>query len=329
MVGKPFTLRESGIVSIAAVRMRGGSPLLATINEHGEVRLWDATSGRYQGVRYPAPQKDVLAMTEFQYGDDPPLLVASGYRGMFQTWDARNGGSSRISYTTGTFPGRGLTSLADNTGRRRLATADYSGAVQLWDLEAQEPASRDLITIRPRKVLAMAAIDRPGSHSLLATVSYDDVIRVWDPFASPLDWDSSHDKHLHSHDKHFQAMSPREFEGLVLRLLDTMGKEQSAVRVGDPGVDAILFDRATGEEILVQVKHVRREVSAVALERLVQPMTDRAPRKGVVITNGKFSAPSIEIAQSLGSVELIDGSALRGLLREHLGIEFLSDVPPG
>ncbi|MFF9785148.1 SAV_2336 N-terminal domain-related protein [Streptomyces nigrescens] len=329
MVGKPFTFRESGIVSIAAVRMRGGSPLLATINERYEVRLWDAANGRYQGVRYPAPRKDVLAMAEFQNGDDPPLLVASGYRGMFQTWDARNGGSSRISYSTVAFPGRGLTSLVDSAGRRRLATADYSGVVQLWDLEAQDPTSRDLITIRPHKVLAMAAIDRPGNHSLLATVGYDDVIRVWDPFGSPLDWGSSLDKKFHSHDKHFQGMSPREFEGLVLRLLDAMGKEQSAARLGDAGVDASLFDRATGEEILVQVKHVRRVVSAVALERLVQPIADRAPCKGVVITNGNFSASSIEFAQRLGSVELIDGSALRGLLREHLGIDFLSDVLPG
>lgn len=184
-VGTPFRLKASGIVAIATVPQRKGSPLIAGINYAGEVRLWDSRDGSSLGIRYVIHPAGVLSMTGFPNADGSPLLVTTGYGGRVHLWDARNGTPFGRTNWTGTFPGRAMTSLVDSTGRRHLATADYSGAVWLWDLQYQPPAHREICAIRPPEVLAMAGIDRPGQHSLLATVGYDDVIRVWDPLAAP------------------------------------------------------------------------------------------------------------------------------------------------
>ncbi|MGH4032886.1 SAV_2336 N-terminal domain-related protein [Actinomycetota bacterium Odt1-20B] len=182
MVGDPFTVQAPGIVAIAAVPLPARSPLLATISHEGEVRLWESTDGRYSGVLYSVPRKGVLSMTEFLEVGEPPRLAITEYSGIVQIWDAANGTPVSNPVWTGAYPGRAVTALIDSTGRRRLATADYSGVVRLWDLQSKFPTHRELLTIRPQKVLAMAAIDRVGRHSLLATIGYDDVVRVWDPF---------------------------------------------------------------------------------------------------------------------------------------------------
>ncbi|MFF2518913.1 SAV_2336 N-terminal domain-related protein [Streptomyces sp. NPDC058086] len=184
-VGTPFRLQAPGIVAIATVPQRKGPPLIAGINYAGEVHMWDSRDGRSRGIRYVIHPMDVLSMTEFPDADGPPLLATVGYGGVVHLWDARNGTPVGRTNWTGAFPGRAMSSLIDSTGRRHLATADYSGTVRLWDLQYHPPAHREICTIHPPEVLAMAGIDRPGQHSLLATIGYDDVIRVWDPLAAP------------------------------------------------------------------------------------------------------------------------------------------------
>ncbi|MFE2473185.1 SAV_2336 N-terminal domain-related protein [Streptomyces mirabilis] len=185
MVGTPFRLQSPGIVAIATVPQRTGPPLIAGINYAGEVHLWDSRDGSSLGVRYVIHPMDVLSMTEFPDAGGSPLLATIGYGGRVHLWDATNGTPVGRTNWTGAFPGRAMSSLVDSTGRRHLATADYSGTVRLWDLQYQPPAHRELCAIRPPKVLAMAGIDRSGQHSLLATIGYDEVIRIWDPFEAP------------------------------------------------------------------------------------------------------------------------------------------------
>ncbi|MFI2356645.1 SAV_2336 N-terminal domain-related protein [Streptomyces anulatus] len=322
MVGQPFTVQVPGIVAIAAVPRRARSPLLATIDYDGEVRLWESVDGRYSGVRYSIPRKEVLSMTEFLEVDEPPRLAVTEYSGKFQIRDAMNGAPVGNSFWTDAYPGRAVTALVDPTGRRCLATADYSGAVRLWNLQSESPAPRELLTIRPQKTLAMAAIDRTGRHSLLATIGYDNVVRVWDPFAARLISDPGRVLD-------FDAMDPIRFEELVLLLLEVMDEGQVAIDARrNVGIDGVLTHRVTGETILVQVKHARRVVADEVIRDLSQSVQDRDARKGIVVTNGTFSKSGIEFAQNSDRIQLIDGRALRELIREHLGSEFLLESPP-
>ncbi|MGW2594274.1 SAV_2336 N-terminal domain-related protein [Streptomyces sp. NPDC001515] len=322
MVSEPFTVQAPGVVAIAAVPRRARSPLLATVDYGGEVRLWESTDGRYVGIRYAIRSKEVLSMAEFLEANEPPRLVVAEYGGGFQTRDAMNGAPVGKTLRTGAFPGRAVTALVDPAGRRCLATADYSGIVRLWNLRVEPAARHELITIRPQKVLAMAAIDRSWSHSLLATIGYDSIVRVWDPFVGSKvpDPDSVLD---------LDAMDPIRFERLVFRLLEEMGEGSVAIdERRDTGIDAMLTRPGARETIIVQVKHVRRAVAGEVIRSFAQSIHDSEARKGMVITNGTFSKSSIEFAQGVGRIQLIDGRALRGLMREHLGIDFFLESPP-
>ncbi|MGW7386610.1 SAV_2336 N-terminal domain-related protein [Streptomyces sp. NPDC054794] len=182
-VRDPFGLRMRGIVAIATVPRRTALPYIAAINFKGEVRFWDSSSGEPTRKRYTIGQNEVLSVTEYSDKGAPPMLATTGYRGKIQLWNAEDGRPTGGTYWTGEFPGRGLTTLVSSTGTTFLATADYSGIVRLWEL-LQPPRQGELLAIRPPQVLAMAGLDRPGRSSLLATIGYDDVIRVWDPFDS-------------------------------------------------------------------------------------------------------------------------------------------------
>lgn len=155
-------------------------------------------------------------MTEFPSTDDRPLLATTGYGGRMQLWEAMSGSPVGRPTHAHRFPGRAATALFDSGGRVRLATADYSGSVRLWCLpDSTNPTVRELLTISPSRVLAMAAIHRPGKRGLLATIGYDDIVRIWDPgvesFSEPSDLD-------------FDDMSPMLFERFVLSLFEDAGK---------------------------------------------------------------------------------------------------------
>ncbi|WP_079127936.1 SAV_2336 N-terminal domain-related protein [Streptomyces niveus] len=321
-VSEPFTVQTPGIVAIAAVPRHAKTPLLATINYGGEVRLWESTDGRFTGVRYSIRRKEVLSMTEYLEVNEPPRLVVTGYSGEFHIRDAMKGTPVGEPQRTGTYPGRAVTALVDSTGRRCLATADYSGAVRLWNLRAKSTDGRKLITIHPRKILAMAAIDRNGNHSLLATIGYDSTVRVWDPFA-----DSEISESYLIPD--LDAMDPIRFERLVLRLLEAMGEGSASIDARhDAGIDAVLTHQGAGVTSMVQVKHVRRVVDGEVIRRLAQSMREGDVGKGIVITNGEFSRSSIQFAQDFDRIQLIGGRALRELIRKHIESGFLLESPP-
>ncbi|MEU3920088.1 SAV_2336 N-terminal domain-related protein [Streptomyces sp. NPDC029004] len=202
MVQEPFTLGLAGTSAIAAVPNGKGPPFLATINPAGEVNLWDSTHGNHMGIRYAIRKKvyrkalvydvvdrrtEIASMAELPSIGQPPLLATTDYEGTIQIWDAMRGSRVAGPYRTGSFRGRALTVLPDVNGTAHLATADYSGTVLTWNLGSRALTPRELFTIHPQKVLAMAAIHRPGNHSLLATIGYDDVIRIWDPLTKSLD----------------------------------------------------------------------------------------------------------------------------------------------
>ncbi|MBF9071909.1 SAV_2336 N-terminal domain-related protein [Streptacidiphilus fuscans] len=320
---EPFMVRAPGTVAIAALPQRGRSTHLATISVDGMVRLWDSNDGALSGTGFTINQRDVLAMTEFSSIERGLLLATTGYGGGVRLWDAAAGGSQvGREYHIGTFPGRALTFLMDTRNRPYLATADYSGEVLLWDLESRDFGPRRLMAIRPPEILAMASIDRAKRSSLLATIGYDSVVRIWDPFAQfPSTRSRFHD--------YLSAMNPLEFESLIIRLFEAMDVGRiTTAGGGRAGIDVILTNRETGEVSIVQAKYVQRAVPTEELQMLARAMGDLRASRGILVTNGVFSRPNFELAKDLERIELIDGEKLWELVQEYLASEISSDGFP-
>jgi hypothetical protein len=321
---EPFTIRAPGTVAIAALPRPGSSPLLATVNFDGMVSLWDPKDGTPSAISFTISQKDVLAMTKFSSSKRRSLLATTGYNGNIRIWDAATDGSQvGGEYRTGTFPGRALTFLVDAHQRPYLATADYSGTVRLWDLDSRDFRPRELISIHPPEVLAMASIDRPRQSSLLATIGYDFIVRIWEPFAHFAFTRTTFRNYL-------STMNPLEFERLILRLFEAMNLGRIATRGGRrAGIDALIVNRETGESSIIQAKHVQKTVPKEEVQRMARVMSEMEASKGIIVTNGTFSKSCFELAMDFGRIELIDGHKLWELAQEYLPSEVSSGNSTG
>ncbi|WP_326816205.1 SAV_2336 family protein [Streptomyces sp. NBC_01762] len=309
-VGGPYEVEAPGTVAIAVIQRADGSPLLATVNYAGQLHQWDASSGERLGDAGHVNSRDVLTMTGFRTGDGQTLLAVVGYDGKIDLWDPAAGRNVSEGLRTGRFPGRAIAAIIDPDGSRKITTADYSGRVTLWGMQPRRRNPHTLFITRPSEVLAMAAIDRPGRHSLLATVGYDHIVRVWDPFAPAL----PRFKHAT-----FSALTPSDFESLVAQLFEAMGEAKVSSNLpGDSGSDLSLYRNDTGETSLVQLKHTRQKVSVETLQRLLEAVEKKGATKGIVVTSGGLSKACIEFADTVGNIEMIDGPELYRLVREYL-----------
>lgn len=111
-------------------------------------------------------------------------------------------------------------------------------------------------------------------------------------------------------------MSWREFELLVGEAYRLQG--YSVAELGgqgpDGGVDLVL--RRGGEKFFVQCKHWKSSSVGVAVVReLFGVMTARAATGGAIVTGGTFT-PDAKVFAAECKVQLVDGAALSGLLRQ-------------
>ena len=123
-----------------------------------------------------------------------------------------------------------------------------------------------------------------------------------------------------------KQMAPDAFERLCQRLLRESGFTRVEVtgRTGDGGIDGIgvLRVRLISFQIVFQCKRYAGVVGAGAIRDFRGSMIGRGD-KGLVITTGRFSASAEQEAVRDGApvIDLIDGDALCGLLKEHgLGV---------
>ncbi|MFD8725438.1 SAV_2336 N-terminal domain-related protein, partial [Streptomyces sp. NPDC059629] len=184
LVGGPVRLQSPGTVALASFSGPGGRPCLATVDGSGLTRVWDCADGSPVGHPFTIQSDEVLAMTAFPVDAGGPVLATSGYTGTVCLWDALDGRSRGRFTSTRTFLGRAMTAFPGPKGRGVLATADYTGRVRFWNLHGdRRHRLRGNITldIRPPKVLAMTAFrSGPDGNLRLATIGYDDVVRLWD-----------------------------------------------------------------------------------------------------------------------------------------------------
>lgn len=123
-----------------------------------------------------------------------------------------------------------------------------------------------------------------------------------------------------------QAVTPTEFEDVVMRLLFTMGYGEagSVERTsasGDAGIDGIISQDPLGlDRIYVQAKRYadHRVIHRPTIQEFAGALQYRQGDRGVFITTSSFSSGAIEAAERINArIELIDGHRLAGLLMEH------------
>jgi restriction system protein len=122
------------------------------------------------------------------------------------------------------------------------------------------------------------------------------------------------------------ALSPTEFERLVVRLLEQMGYGRSGVvehsgRSGDAGIDGIISQDPLGlDRIYLQAKRYApdQSVQRPAIQGFVGALMGAQGDRGVFITTSSFSAGARTEADRVNArIELIDGARLAQLMVRH------------
>ena len=124
-------------------------------------------------------------------------------------------------------------------------------------------------------------------------------------------------------------LSPTGFEGLVVKLLLSMGYGNGIDDAGrvtqqsnDGGIDGIIKEDQLGfSNIYIQAKQWQpeRTVSRPEIQKFVGALQGQQAQKGLFITTAKFSDGAVKYAGNVHGVKvvLIDGAALMRLMIKH------------
>ncbi|MBB5609175.1 MULTISPECIES: restriction endonuclease [unclassified Janthinobacterium] len=117
-------------------------------------------------------------------------------------------------------------------------------------------------------------------------------------------------------------LTPTQFEVLVANLFGKMGLETKLTCSSrDGGVDAVAFDirPVLGGKVVIQAKRYKDTVGVSAVRDLYGTMLNEGANKGILVTTSKYG-PDAYTFSADKPIELIDGSALLYLLREHADV---------
>jgi len=84
---------------------------------------------------------------------------------------------------------------------------------------------------------------------------------------------------------------------------------------GEQGVDVLVFDHESKQNVIIQCKHYSNKVSNSAIQEIVAAKPLYKAQKAIVITNQTFTEPAKELAKS-NNVQLIDRQALADLIQK-------------
>jgi restriction system protein len=124
-------------------------------------------------------------------------------------------------------------------------------------------------------------------------------------------------------------LTPGEFEALMTNLFEKMGLETRLTRASrDGGVDCVAWDLRpiVGGKVVVQAKRYKNTVGVSAVRDLYGTLMNEGAGKGILVTTSAFGKAAYEFANNK-PLELITGTNLLYLLKEHAGIDAKIEFP--
>lgn len=123
---------------------------------------------------------------------------------------------------------------------------------------------------------------------------------------------------VNEHIQKIDLMDGRDFEIFVEKLYSLQGyKTKLTPTTGDQGIDVIAAKN--GQKYGIQVKRYDGAVGNAAVQEVIAGKIYHNCDYGIVITNSTFTKSAIQLAESEGSIELIDRAKLKKLIYEsHL-----------
>lgn len=126
-------------------------------------------------------------------------------------------------------------------------------------------------------------------------------------------------------------LTPSEFEALIANLFKAMGLETRLTQASrDGGVDCVAYDPRPilGGKVVIQAKRYKHTVGVSAVRDLYGTMQNEGASKGILVTTSGYGKAAFDFAEGK-PLELLSGSNLLYLLKEHAGMEAKIEVPEG
>lgn len=124
-------------------------------------------------------------------------------------------------------------------------------------------------------------------------------------------------------------LTPSEFESLITNLFEKMGLETRQTRPSrDGGVDCVAWDTrpVMGGKVVIQAKRYKNTVGVSAVRDLFGTVHNEGAGKGILVSTSGYGKASFQFAEGK-PLELLDGSNLLYLLKEHAGMEARIEPP--
>src|SRR5437764_7915968 len=118
-------------------------------------------------------------------------------------------------------------------------------------------------------------------------------------------------------------LTPTQFEVLIQNLFSSMGLEAKQTQASrDGGVDCVAYDSRPifGGKVVIQAKRYKHTVGVSAVRDLFGTVQNEGASKGILVTTSGYGKASFEFAEGK-PLELLSGSNLMYLLKEHAGVE--------
>jgi len=132
------------------------------------------------------------------------------------------------------------------------------------------------------------------------------------------------------HRPNLMELSPSEFESLITNLFAKMGLDTKLTQASrDGGVDCVAFDSrpVLGGKVVIQAKRYKNTVGVSAVRDLFGTLHNEGASKGILVTTSGFGKAAYDFANGK-PIELITGSNLLFLLKEHANVEAKIEIPP-
>jgi restriction system protein len=283
----------------------------------------------------------VMPVPSFDLFIDPLLRVLAAANGPIRAADAHEAVAAALKLSEvdkmARLPSATQTLYANRNGwaHDRLKRAGFSESLErgVWKITDSGLAlAREHAAGLPREVVTRLAYLRPDieatNNSLTQGHSDTDsglgLASPEDRIASALsEIRGSVAQELQSLIRH---ESPAFFESLVLDLLHKMGYGQSREELqavggpGDGGIDGIIsLDKLGLQKVYVQAKRWQGVVGSKEVRGFIGALSIQGADKGVMLTTSTFTdeARAAVAKFKTGSVVLIDGDRLAGLMIDH------------